>query len=67
MGGVVKEKIAELKLRIIQTQHLIRILKEEGKRTQILEASIPKIELEITSLEALAKAEEQNELQLWEA
>ena len=62
-----KEKIAELKLRIIQTQHLIRILKEEGKRTQILEASIPKIELEITSLEALAKAEEQNELQLWEA
>jgi hypothetical protein len=62
-----QEKIAELKIRVMQTQHLIRILKEEGKRTQILEASILKIESEITSLEALAQAEEQNELQLWEA
>lgn len=62
-----QEQIAELKIRILQTQHLIRILREEGKRTQILEASIPKIELQITSLESLAQAEEQNELQLWEA
>jgi hypothetical protein len=62
-----KDQIAEVENRIRQANNLILILKEEGKRTVVLENAVRRWKLEITSLEQLAKELEQTELELWEA